>query len=404
MTKHYLFFTRHVLPQSAAFSVQVAHSANAAANLGYSAVLLHLQEKTRFNPVAFAQPFQPRSPDPAFAKFYNLQDKLKVAQLPRPYPVDRWYGKWTAVSTLISRYYFPFHILPHTQLVHSRDWNFVKTAVQQGVPAIYEHHHHENKRFESDIVRNPLFQLAVTVADNVRDSMIANGMPPDKVIWLHNGFNQHFLLKQPDRANTVRQQLLSGRQFLVVYSGGLHRFKGVDLLIDVAQALPQVQFVLAGGNATQVTEYQHLVRSKHLDNVILLGFLPQDELAVLLQAANVLAHPHCAGSEASFTSPLKLFDYMASATPIVATEIPTLMEFKPTGAIAGWCEPDHPQAFAQCLQQVLEHFPYQPEGYTAGSSFVQQFSWENRIAKILSKVEPSMQPEWLDRPTPIEMR
>jgi glycosyltransferase involved in cell wall biosynthesis len=390
MSKYYVFFTRNILPQpNVASLVQVAHSANAAANLGYPAVLVYLRKGwSALNPVDLLFPFQPRKPEDKLAKIYNIQDKLKVADLPMPWPIDRWDSKWTSSSTIVSKYYLPIHLLKSTQIVHTRDWNFVKAAVKNGIPAIYEQHHHEDKQFESEIVRNPLFQISVTVADTVRDSMILNGMPPEKVITLHNGFNQLFLARQTEAAQNWRQQLLEDdRQHLAVYAGGLYPFKGVDMLVDVAKELPGVQFAIAGGDSSQVTGYQQLAKSKQVNNIKFLGYLPQNQLASLLQAADVLTHPHCLTEAATFTSPLKFFDYMASGTPIVATEIASLMEFKSGNIAATWCEPDNPHQFAQSIRDSLTKYPRKSEGYAETLNFVKQFSWENRIERILSYVD-----------------
>ena len=343
------------------------------------------------NPVDLLHPFQPRKPDDKLAKIYNLQEKLRVADLPLPWPIDLWDSKWTSASTIVCKYYLPIHLLKSTKIVHSRDWNFVKAAIKNGIPAIYEQHHHEDKQFEPEIVRNPLFQIAVTVADTVRDSMIENGMPPEKVITLHNGFNQLFLARHTAVAENWRQQLLpNGRKHLAVYAGGLYPFKGVDMLVDVARELPDVQFAIAGGDSSQVTAYQQLATDKQVKNINFLGYLPQNQLASLLQAADVLTHPHCLTEAATFTSPLKFFDYMASGTAIVATEIPSLMEFKSGNIATIWCEPDNPYKFAQSIRDSLTRYPRQVEGYSETLDFVKQFSWENRIEKILSYVDESV--------------
>ncbi|MEG4066199.1 glycosyltransferase family 4 protein [Microcoleus sp. Pol11C2] len=390
MSKYYVFFTRNVLPQpNVASLVQVAHSANAAANLGYPAVLVYLRKGwSALNPVDLLFPFQPRKPDDKLAKIYNIQDQLKVADLPMPWPIDLLDSKWTSSSTIVSKYYLPIHLVKSTKIVHTRDWNFVKAAIKNGIPAIYEQHHHENKQFESEIVRNPLFQISVTVADTVRDSMILNEMPPEKVITLHNGFNHLFLARQTEAALKWRQQLIEDeRQYLAVYAGGLYPFKGVDMLVDVAKELPLVQFAIAGGDSSQVTGYQQLAKSKQVNNIKFLGYLPQNQLASLLQAADVLTHPHCLTEAATFTSPLKFFDYMASGTPIVATEIASLMEFKSGNIAATWCEPDNPHQFAQSIRDCLTKYPRKSEGYAETMDFVKQFSWENRIERILSYVD-----------------
>lgn len=395
MIKHYIVYTKSVLPQpDAAYLVWATNSANAAANLGYPSILVHLAPKEQsFNIGQWLFPFQPRSPEKSVKNFYSLQDQVKFAGLPIPWPFDRWGGKWTSSSTLICKYYFPIHIRPHTKIVHSFDWNLIKAAIKHGVPVIYEQQHYAERKFDPEIISNPLFQVAITVSDPIREDMIKRGIPAEKIIKLHSGFNQSFLVRQPEKAAEWRKKLLSdGRQHLILYSGGLYRFKGVDLLIDVAKELSEIQFVFAGGNESQVNAYKQLANEKQVKNVTFLGYIQHEQLCSLLQAADILAHPHCSGQAATFTSPLKLFEYMASGTPIVATEIPPLMEFKSSNAIAGWCEPDNPTQLAQCFQQVLASHPRKVEGYTDTIDFVRQFSWENRTAKIFSHVDEAMRP------------
>jgi glycosyltransferase involved in cell wall biosynthesis len=396
MTKHYLFFSRNLSFQpDSAHEIHDVLCANAAANLGYSSVLVYLHKSNNvLHNVAWLSPLNPRQPEKDFIEFYASQAKLKVAPLPLAPPIDRIGGKWTSSSTLLCKYYSPIHIFPHTKIVHTRDWNFAKTAVQHGVPTIYERHYYQETPFEPEIVQSRFFQIAITQSELIRESLIRSGMPPEKVVWLHNGFEQSFLVRQAQQAQAWRQELLThGRKHLVVYSGALYRFKGIDCLLDAAQELPQVQFVLTGGTQSQVQDYQQLARDKNLDNVKFLGWiLPRNRLVSLLQAADVLAHPHCSGEAANFTNPVKFFQYMASGTPIVATEIPPLMEFKGSKAIALWCEPDNPMQLAHCIQQALATYPRKVEGYTESLDFVRQFSWENRISKILSYVEEAMRP------------
>ncbi|MBE9034969.1 glycosyltransferase family 4 protein [aff. Roholtiella sp. LEGE 12411] len=394
LKKHYIFFIGEQLPQPEAHLVQSTNAANAAANLGYSTVLVYPDKQSRaINLANLASPFLPKKTPTELIKYYNLNDKLKVAPLPMPWPIDHFQSKFTDSNTIATKYYLPFYILPTTKLVHSRNWNFVKAAIKNGIPAIYEHHHHEDKLFEPEIVKSPLFQIAVTVVDAIRETMIKNGIPPEKVIKLHNGFNRLFMQRQPEKAAEWRKKLLKNqRSHLVVYAGALQQFKGIDVLIDVASEMPNVQFVCAGGKSTEVEYYQQLAKEKQVQNITFLGYVLHHELASLLQAADILAHPHCSGKAATFTSPLKLFDYFASGTPIVATEIPSLIEFQDTKAIAAWCEPDNPSKFAECLKRVLQTHPKRVEGYPDSVEFVKQFSWENRAAKILSYVDTSLLP------------
>lgn len=369
--------------------------ANAAANLGYASVLIYPDQSSfPLNPTQWIQPFQPKQPNHKFIEFYNVQEKLKVCPLPMPWPIDRIQGKLTNSSTIATKYYLPFSLRNHAKIVHTRDWNFVKASVKNKIPVIYERHYFQERQFEPEIVHNPFFQIAITQSEPVRESLIKHGMPSDKVIWLYNGFEQSFLMRQYEDAEQWRRELLAnGRKYLSVYSGALYRFKGIDLLIEVAKELPQVQFAITGGKESQVKAYKQLARDHQVENIEFLGWvLPRERLVSLLQAADVLVHPHCSGQEANFTNPVKFFQYMAAGTPIVVTEIPPLMVFKDSPLVAGWCEPDNPQKFAECIQHVLETYPRKIEGYADNINFARQFSWEERTQKILSYVDKSFHP------------
>jgi len=266
------------------------------------------------------------------------------------------------------------------------------------IPVIYERHYFQEQPFEPEIVHSPFFQVAITQSEPIRESLIQKGMPSEKVFWLYNGFEQSFLVRQPEAAAEWRRKLLAnGRKHLVVYSGALYRFKGIDLLIEVAKKLPDIQFAITGGQDSQVQAYQQVARDQQVENINFLGWiLPRERLVSLLQAADVLAHPHCSGKEANFTNPVKFFQYMAAGTPIAVTEIPPLMLFKDSPLVASWCIPDNPDEFAGCIQRILITYPRRIEGYTDSIDFARQFSWEDRANKILSYVDESFRPEILN--------
>ncbi|MBR8834093.1 MAG: glycosyltransferase [Stigonema ocellatum SAG 48.90 = DSM 106950] len=400
MKNYYIYYTPEiVLKPDTAHEIHDVLCADAAANLGYSSVLVYPDKGNgALNPLRWFFPFQPKQPDAKFVEFYNAQKKLKVVPLPMPWLIDKINCKLTKSSTIVTKYYLPFYLLSHTKIVHTRDWNFVKASIKNKIPVIYERHYFQELSFEPEIVHSPFFQIAITQSEPIRESLISYGMPPEKVIWLHNGFEKSFLVRQAEAAQQWRGELLvDGRKQLVVYSGALYRFKGIDLLIDAAKELPEIQFAITGGKVTQVQAYQQLAKDKQVENIKFLGWiLPRERLVSLMQAADVLAHPHCSGEEANFTNPVKFFQYMASGTPIAITEIPPLIEFKNSPLVAGWCEPDHPHKLAECIKYVLETYPRRIEGYTDSISFASQFTWENRTQKILSYVEESFRPQILN--------
>ena len=394
MPRRYLFFIRDTLPQPAAHLIQTVQCANAAANLGYSTQLAYVDRgATAWQPWRWVNP-QSQSVTEEFARFFNIQTQLELLPLAMPWPIDRVKHRLTNASTVACKYYWPIHLAAHTALVHTRDWNFTKAALNCGVPVVFECHHHTEKCFEPEIAAHPLLQVVVTVIDTVRESIIRNGIPAKKVITVPNGFNSQFLHRHPAAAQRWRDRLLPPSfTHLVVYAGALHTFKGVDALLDLAPRFPQVKFALAGGPVEQQRQYSDRIAALGLANVELLGFLDQRDLASLLQAADVLAHPHRSGAAATFTSPLKLFDYLAAGTPVVATRIPSLDNWMLAEQIAAWCAPDDTQAFADALIRVLKEHPRPASGFAANPDVLQPYSWEARTQTILSHVEAQYRPQ-----------
>jgi len=86
MRNKYIYYTDKISMQpDTAHEIHDVLCANAAANLGYSSVLVYPDKgNAALNPIRWIYPFQPKQPDTKFVEFYNAQEKLRVALLPRP--------------------------------------------------------------------------------------------------------------------------------------------------------------------------------------------------------------------------------------------------------------------------------------------------------------------------------
>ncbi len=389
--KYYLVYSQLSQQPDSAHEIHDVMCANAMANLGYKTVLAYPNNSTSDLTIgALFSPFNLEKPNHDFIEFYDIQNNLNLLPLFIPELIRKGINRFN-LSSLVCKYYLPVHLKNKIIAVHTRNWNFAKAAVKNQIPTIFERHYFAENKFEPDIVNNPYFRVCITQSELTRQSMIEAGMPPEKAIWLHNGFNQTFLKRQPNEAQQWREKLLkNNRKKLVIYSGAPYPFKGIDLLIDVAKLLPNIQFSITGGTEEQVKHYQELAQSKQVKNIDFLGWIvPRSRLISLFQAADILAHPHLSGKSANFTNPVKFFQYLASGTPIVATEIPPLMSFKETVPRAIWCPPDEPAIFAQAIEKALKIYPRKLTGYAENIEYGKGFSWEKRGEKII-KYLPEM--------------
>jgi glycosyltransferase involved in cell wall biosynthesis len=111
---------------------------------------------------------------------------------------------------------------------------------------------------------------------------------------------------------------------VVLYTGTLEPYQGMPLLIEaMAQVRPladgrRPRLVVVGGRPDQVAELRAQADGLGLgDRVLLTGLRPPQEMTTCMAAADVLVSPRSSGSN----TPLKIYSYMHSGRPIVATRI-----------------------------------------------------------------------------------
>jgi glycosyltransferase involved in cell wall biosynthesis len=129
----------------------------------------------------------------------------------------------------------------------------------------------------------------------------------------------------PGSGARIREDLgLAATAPLVLYTGTFEAYQGLDLLFaaaaHVARRRADVRFVLAGGRADQIERARAQARATGAgDVVVFAGQRPAEEIPDFLDAADVLVSPRSSGTN----TPLKIYQYLRSARPIVATRLLT---------------------------------------------------------------------------------
>ncbi|MEO6236574.1 MAG: glycosyltransferase [Vicinamibacterales bacterium] len=111
---------------------------------------------------------------------------------------------------------------------------------------------------------------------------------------------------------------------LVLYTGTFEAYQGLDLLFAsmkvVLAARPETRLVLAGGRPDQIeAARRQAVASGIAAATVLAGQRPAEEIPAFLDAADVLVSPRSLGTN----TPLKIYQYLRSGRPIVATRLLT---------------------------------------------------------------------------------
>lgn len=168
---------------------------------------------------------------------------------------------------------------------------------------------------------------------------------------------------------------------IACYAGSFLPWKGVESLVRAADLLPRDVVVCLVGGTDEQTERLERDVGGIPDSVLLMGHVPPDEVPKFLLASDVLVVPNSADRELSsrYTSPLKLFEYMAAVRPIVASELPSLREILDEDT-AFFATPDDPSSLAVTIERALGDDGERRA--TNARERVEHYSWEARATRI----------------------
>jgi len=232
------------------------------------------------------------------------------------------------------------------------------------------------------IGRHPRFLGAVLHSDLARSSYVDAGVDPELLLTAHNGYDPDRLAPRLSRRTARERCALHVDRPTVTYAGRVTMEKGLGLMLDMARALPDVQFVIVGSEGEGAVEQQ----AAALDNVRVVPWQPFDDTVPYLYAADVLLIPPSTKplTEVGNTVlPMKTFLYMAAGRAILAPASPDLQELLHDGENAALVAPDDPNAAIQRLRALLDNPDECDRLGQAARSDIAQHTWPQRAERIL---------------------
>ncbi len=226
------------------------------------------------------------------------------------------------------------------------------------------------------------------VTGHLKDALITAGAPTGKITVVPDGVNLSMFQNRPEKEAARERLNLPVDRKIVVYTGSfyLYSWKGVDVLLETSGYFSaDTLFVLVGGDEKEIAD----IKKKGVGpNVRLVPHRPHHEVAGYLAAADVLVLPNKTGSLHSerYTSPLKLFEYMASGVPIVASHLPSICEVLNENN-AFLVTANSPERLAAGLRMVLLDARGSRERADQALKDVKKYSWDERAVTIINKLD-----------------
>lgn len=253
-----------------------------------------------------------------------------------------------------------------------------------GIPTILETHMApENERFPmvKQFLSQPGAVSLVTVTEELKAKYVEAGIPESDTFSLADAVDARVFDNLPSK-NELRSQLgYSFEQYIACYAGQLYHGRGIEVILEAARLLPEVDFRLIGGKPDDVRKWR--VQAAKSQNVQLLGFIPNGEVPEYLSMSDVLLMPHTEDcSIIKWTSPLKLFEYLASGTPMIASDFPAFRRHLEDEENALLVPPGDPSELASAIKELKSDSPSAERIAKRARESVQSYSWLARAERI----------------------
>ena len=340
--------------------------------------------------------FAPRRMNPLqqdFYDYYRVQRNFRVCFLPS---IDfLWLGFGKRFFFLVQlfsfsvmaalwlgiRYGFSGHL--RDTIIFSHDHIPLFFASFFSPKIFYDIHHYPEDSLFYRRVLERASGIAVQTRWKIQRLHEDFGVPAEKVVYWPNGTDiGRFDIPLTKVEARVRLGLRQDEK-IVLYTGQLFPWKGVSTLIRAAGSLSDILVYIVGGEAEEVERLR--IENLKIKNLRFVGHRPWAEIPLWLKAADVLVLPNTGREKVSrfYTSPMKLFEYMASGRPIVASDIPSICEIVDETMVF-FATADDPESFAQVIQQTLNRPGEARSRVEKSLAEVKKYTWDARAERILS--------------------
>lgn len=202
----------------------------------------------------------------------------------------------------------------------------------------------------------------------------------------------------PDAAHhapgTYLPKFSEKRTLNIAYVGSFHKGKGIEVILPLAKEMPMHNFILLGELNETIVES---VEAGNYKNLILKGFVAQKDLWKEMAEIDICLLPNqlnvYTGKKSNigrYTSPLKMFEYMAYSKPIIASDLEVLREVLDEDT-AVFAIHDNIQSWVKAINTLMNVNKREALGQKAHKRFIENYTWEKRAERILAFVNKQLE-------------
>jgi glycosyltransferase involved in cell wall biosynthesis len=160
--------------------------------------------------------------------------------------------------------------------------------------------------------------VVITVCQSLTDG-VTRIAPRERVFQIEDPPLVDAQVPDPSEVAGLRTSLGLGIAPVVLYAGNFEPYQGVETLVDAAALVGEAQFLFVGGEPNEIDALRSRAAGGAAARFVFAGKRPPANMPAFMALADVLVSPRLRGTN----TPFKVYTYLASGKPLVATRLPT---------------------------------------------------------------------------------
>lgn len=314
-------------------------------------------------------------------EYYKVKKSFKIKKIFSLdlTPLNRFLGPISSLPQALSFSFFVsvYLLFNKSDIVYSRD-RFSLFFINK-----------KNVVFEAHKIPKSLslkgVKKVITISRGIKQDLIKKGVDSNKIFIAPDAIDLVDFEVKESKEECRKKLDLPLDSKLVLYTGHLYTWKGVETLAKSSRFLENnTVIVVVGGIKWYLSDFKKFVKKNNLKNILILGYQDYFKIPYYLKASDCLVLTGTKKSKVSqhYTSPMKMFEYMASGRPIIASDLLSFREVLNQGNSI-LVKSDNSRALAEGIKKVLNSPELAERISSQAFKDVQQYTWDKRAKKIL---------------------
>ncbi len=221
------------------------------------------------------------------------------------------------------------------------------------------------------------------VSQNFKKRLVDAGIPPEKISVSHNAIDPK--LFNPDSTVDLDIGIPRGR-VVIGFVGLFVKWVGLDTLIniiaDLKEKRPEIHLLLVGNGPEEAHVRERILACGIQEQVTITGRVPHELVPAYIKMMDICVIPN----HETYTSPVKLFEYMAMGKAVLVPDFESMREIVKNGETGILFDLQN-DGIKRAMDELVKNAKWRNQlGYNARQHILGNYTWDKNALKITTKV------------------